>query len=159
MSSELSKKHDLIGPADKISNLRRYHYYIPENESRIEREYRIMREWVHEYNHQYWTEQNLRFVEAKRAFVEAHKRQQRIKNEEIKEPTTAEYNEFYKRFLNENYYNHYDYNQKWLRYNFALLWPACKVFLYRLFVKNNRVNKRLKWEIIICLSFFVFYVI
>lgn len=115
-----------------------------------------MREWVHEYNHQYWTEQNLRFVEAKRAFVEAHKRHQRIKNEEIKEPTTAEYNEFYKRFLNENYYNHYDYNQKWLRYNFALLWPACKVFLYRLFVKNNRVNKRLKWEIKICLSPFLF---
>ena len=91
-----------------------------------------MREHVNEFNHLYWTEQNLRFVEAKRSFVEGYKR--RTGGEE---PSTGDLNEFYRNFLNENYYNHYEYNQKWIRYNLGLLWSACKVFFIGLIKKSS----------------------
>lgn len=132
------KAYDLIGPADKISNLRKYSYYVPENESRLEYEYRRLREQVHAFNHQYWTEQNLKFLEARKRFVATYRVKQKLKGSAgaSKDPDTTEMNEFYRTFLNENYYNHYEYNRKWIRYNFSLLWPATKVFFYRL---NKRI--------------------
>ena len=61
---ELLKCVDLIGPADKISNLRKYHYYIPEDESKLELDFRLMREKINAWNHEYWTQQNLKFVDS-----------------------------------------------------------------------------------------------
>ncbi len=152
-SEPLPKNVDLIGPADKISNIRQYRFYIPENESKCEYDYRIMREKVLAWNQEYWTQSNLNFIQSKRTFIEnietAKRLEQRLGmtnhsptrninaklNEEINE--SAEMTEFYRKFLNDNYHNHYEYNKKWFKLNLQLLWPATKVYFYRL-------NKRLK---------------
>lgn len=143
-------RHDLIGPADKISNLRKFKYYVPDDESEVEKSFRKLREHVNDFNHQYWTDQNLKFVEAKRLFVQEFKQRQlnelvRSRRRErengnvttendvdVNEPDTAQMNEFYKNFLDENYYSHYAYNQSWIKYNLSLIWPAYRVFFYRL---------------------------
>ena len=136
---------DMIGPVDKISNLRLYKYYIPENESKCEYEYRKLREKVFEYNNQYWTEQNLKFIEAKKKFIENLKMEQQYlklnSNSNSLDANDPEFNskqmnEFYKVFLNENYYSHYEYNKTWFKYNLSLIMPAIRVYFYRL--KNRR---------------------
>ena len=142
--------YDLIGPADKISNLRSYKYYVPENESKIEYDYRVLREEINDWNHQYWTEQNLKFVDAKQKYREMYDSHKKIaekiaalNNEKNHKITSIEdlnmenneslqLNDFYREFLNENYYAHCEYNSKWISYNFQLLWPATKVFFYRM---------------------------
>lgn len=134
----LSDGFDLIGPADKISNLRSFRYYIPKNESKLEYDYRMLREKIFDFNHQYWTQQNLQFIESKKKFIEKYRIEQkylnynRIKDEEIADPDMTQMNEFYKDFLNKNTQVHYDYNRKWFKYNLQLLWPATKVFFFRL---------------------------
>ena len=135
-----NSKYDLVGPADKLSNIRQYRYFVPGDESKVEYDYRMMRHRVHVFNDSYWTQQNLKFIEARKDFVETYKRRKRLQKggltgengEESMEPTTAELNDFYRQFLNDNYYNHYEYNQKWIRLNFGLLVPAFRVQMYRL---------------------------
>ena len=136
---ELSNsKYDLVGPADKLSNIRQYRYFVPSDESKAEYDYRMMRHRVHVFNDTYWTQQNLKFIEARKEFIETYKRRKRLQKRtedtetESMEPTTAELNEFYRQFLNDNYYNHYESNQKWIRLNFGLLIPAFRVQMYRL---------------------------
>jgi hypothetical protein len=150
--------HDLIGPADKISNLRKYRYYKPVDESKIEYDYRMMREKVFQFNHDYWTQQNLKFLEAKRKYTQKMKIREQLEKmnrgaeNQIETKTAAatpedidnqKMNEFYKQFLNENFHNHSEYNRQWYRYNFMLLDLAARVSLYR-FGKRLRIlfNKK-----------------
>lgn len=133
----LGEKYDLIGPADKISNLRPVRSFIPENESQVEKDYRLLKDNIFEFNQQYWTQQNLKFIESRKKFIEKHRIDQKILNKnkleqlEINDPNNDQMNEFYKEFLNENYFNHYEYNRLWFRKNLSLLWPACKVVMHR----------------------------
>jgi len=148
---EILKDVDLIGPADKISNLRKYRYYIPEKESKLEYDYRIRREKINAWNHEYWTQQNLKFIQSKRSFVENIKTkkllEKKLQNLTSSNDTssiqtnddTDEMKEFYRKFLNDNYYNHYEYNKKWFWLNLGLLWPAARVYFYRL---NKRLLKK-----------------
>ncbi len=154
IDNDLAKsRHDLIGPADKISNLRRFRYYIPADESKLERDYRLLREKINEFNHHYWTQQNLKFLEARKIFIEKYRIEQKFlrKNSKLNcelskenqvddEPDSVKMNEFYKKFLDDNYYLHYEYNTKWLKYNFSLLIPAVKVYFYRLMKRNKKVD-------------------
>lgn len=144
-SSKPSGRCDMIGPVDKISNLRLYKYYIPEDEAKCEYDYRRLRQEVFEYNNQYWTQQNLKFIEAKKKFLENLKMEQKYLNYNNKsssldanepELNSKQMNEFYKIFLNENYYSHYEYNKTWFKYNLSLIIPAIRVYFYRL--KNRR---------------------
>ncbi len=144
---------DLIGPADKISNIRQYKFYIPEKESQIENEYRLMRERVLEWNHQYWTQQNLNFIQSKRTFLENINKSKQIEKkflylnnqnsknsiDNLENNDSIEINEFYKKFLNDNYHNHYEYNKKWFKLNLKMLWPAVRVHFYRL---NKKLRSR-----------------
>ena len=140
---------DLIGPADKISNIRQYKFFKPENESKLEYDYRIMRENVLAWNQEYWTQQNLKFIHSKRSFLENLKKSKQIETKmesatfkinqnklDFKDDQSAtdsnEMNEFYKAFLNESYQNHYEYNKKWFKLNLQLLWPAARVYFHRL---------------------------
>jgi hypothetical protein len=141
--------YDLIGPPDKISNLRQFRYFVPKDESKLEYDYRMLRERVYEYNNDYWTQQNLKFLDAKRIYAQQFKVRQNYMNQMMKtsgnqsthkpdqNDSDLQMNEFYKQFLNENYYNHYEYNKTWFKLNFQLLWMAARVNLYRL-SKNNR---------------------
>jgi hypothetical protein len=130
--------YDLIGPADKISNLRRISYYVPKNESKLEYDYRMLRKKVFEFNQNYWTQQNLKFVDAKRKYIQNHKIEQVYFNKNLEDANEPLLNEFYKKFLDENYESHYEYNKTWIKYNLSLIWPGTKVFIYRLLFKKLR---------------------
>ena len=149
--------YDLIGPADKVSNIRAYRYYVPPDESRVESDYRLLRQQVNEFNHQYWLEQNLKFVESRKIYLRNLRIEQRFmrglnntsKNNNESTSTSGggdqlsatELNNFYKKFLDDNYQLHYDYNAKWFRLNMSLLWPAVRVFFHRL-TKQRSIAKR-----------------
>ena len=136
--SELKEHNvcDLIGPADKISNLRRFSYYVPKNESKLEYDYRMLRNRVFEFNQNYWIQQNLKFVDAKRKYIQDHKIAQVYFNKNLDDANEPILNEFYKKFLDENYESHYEYNKTWIKYNLSLIWPGTKVFIYRLLFRK-----------------------
>lgn len=55
-------KKDMIGPPGQLSNLRPILFYVPENESQIEREYRLEREKVQIWNEDFWIQHNSAFL-------------------------------------------------------------------------------------------------
>lgn len=55
-------ENDYIGPPDKISNLRPVLRPQPKNETPIERQLRLKRIEVDEWNQQFWTIHNQKFV-------------------------------------------------------------------------------------------------
>nr|XP_051690844.1 uncharacterized protein LOC103345175 isoform X3 [Oryctolagus cuniculus] len=66
--------HDWIGPPDRYSNLRPVHFYIPENESPLERRLRELRQETQEWNQQFWAAQNLTFAKEKEEFIHSRLR-------------------------------------------------------------------------------------
>jgi hypothetical protein len=136
---KLNKQYDLIGPADKVSNIRKYKFHIPENESKYELEYRLAREKVQNWNHQYWTQQNLKYNFEKQKFINNIKLNENKTNNE-NNPNEIDPNlmsKFYKKYLDDSFLIQHNYNRQWYRYNFQLLWPAFKVFLYKLLFRNK----------------------
>ncbi|XP_072172685.1 COA8 family protein CBG23705, mitochondrial-like [Diadema setosum] len=142
-------ERDWIGPADKRSNLRRVILRQPENESKAERMYREQREDTNEWNHQFWSQQNEKFIKAKEKFVksrlEEKKREAEISTEnsevlsDVKQVLSAEeMAKFYQEFLKDNRKVFQDYNKQWYYRNFSLLIPAIKANLHRLLRKNKR---------------------
>ncbi len=140
--------YDQIGPVDKVSNLRPIKFYIPPDETKIEKEYREKRQKIFDFNHKYWSEQNLSFIESRREFS-AKLRNKKILNEKIfgisrsidsvseeNMNESKEMNQFYKEFLNANYQKHYKYNTEWFKLNLSLLFPALRVWFYRMFKKK-----------------------
>uniref|UniRef100_A0A3P8Y8B5 Cytochrome c oxidase assembly factor 8 n=1 Tax=Esox lucius TaxID=8010 RepID=A0A3P8Y8B5_ESOLU len=62
-------KHDWIGPPHRLSNLRPIIYQIPENETELEKQLRILRQETEDWNHAFWTNQNITFNKSKEAFI------------------------------------------------------------------------------------------
>ena len=52
---------DTVGPADKVSNIRPYKFYQPEDETDLERSYRVQRTEAIEFNHDFWYKHNKNF--------------------------------------------------------------------------------------------------
>ncbi len=55
--------YDQIGPADPVSNIRPIRYFVPENESRLHKKYRLFRQETHNFSHQFWENHNVQFAE------------------------------------------------------------------------------------------------
>lgn len=81
-----TSKHDWIGPPDRLSNLRPIIYHIPENETQLERKLRHLRQETEDWNHKFWTKQNITFskvtkgssVEFQKLFLFLTTREQRF---------------------------------------------------------------------------------
>lgn len=58
---EPSLTHDWIGPPHPLSNLRPIVYRVPENESELEKRLRNLRQDTEDWNHEFWTKQNITF--------------------------------------------------------------------------------------------------
>lgn len=140
---------DWVGPADKKSNLRQVIWAQPEHESKAEREYREMRTATHEWNHQFWAQQNERFIKAKEEFVNACLSQKQTELENLAESedtstgikqvlSAEEMAMFYQQFLKDNQEEFRQYNRNWYRRNFALLWPATKANIFKLINNSKR---------------------
>jgi hypothetical protein len=136
------KQHHLIGPPDKYSNIRPIKFHIPKNESKRELQLRRLVEFVQDWNQEYWTQQNLKYVTEKQKFVENWKLwnnydQIRTNDPNIDSKLVCEFN---KNFLNDTFVTHWNYNKIWYSYNFQLLWLEFRVFTDRLF-KNLGIKK------------------
>ncbi|KAG9336597.1 hypothetical protein JZ751_002944 [Albula glossodonta] len=106
-----SSKRDWIGPPDRLSNLRPIIYHIPENESPLERRLRHLRQETEDWNHQFWSNQNITF--SKRT----------LNSEDMAV--------FYKDFLDKNCTKHANYNKEWYKRNFTITLLMGRVALHK----------------------------
>ncbi|XP_014771303.1 cytochrome c oxidase assembly factor 8 isoform X2 [Octopus bimaculoides] len=127
-----------IGPPDGNSNLRPTHFYIPPNESNVEKDLRLKKVDLQTFNHDFWTRQNITFFKRKAQFIHMElerKKQIDSDNKNKKSLSPEEMAVFYKQFLEENYQNNLKYHREWYKKNIFLLWPALKVAVHNLFKK------------------------
>ncbi|XP_028995806.1 cytochrome c oxidase assembly factor 8 [Betta splendens] len=144
---EASSTHDWIGPPSPLSNLRPIVYHIPKNESTLERQLRNLRQETEDWNHDFWTKQNISFSKEKDAFVtsqlkakglttqDEQGRQQSLSSEEMAV--------FYKGFLDKNRTRHAHYNKEWYRRNFTITLLMARVTLKNMWMTvTNKCSSR-----------------
>ncbi|RVE66344.1 hypothetical protein OJAV_G00106260 [Oryzias javanicus] len=130
---EPSPTHDWIGPPNPLSNLRPIIYRIPEEESELEKRLRNLRQETEDWNHKFWTKQNLNFSKEKEAFLVS---QLSVKGLTLRDPdgrrrslSSEEMAVFYKSFLDKNRIRHASYNKEWYRRNFTITLLMARVVL------------------------------
>ncbi|XP_060780689.1 cytochrome c oxidase assembly factor 8 [Neoarius graeffei] len=128
-----TSKYDWIGPPDRLSNLRPIIYHIPENETQLERKLRHLRQETEDWNHEFWTRQNLTFRKEKEEYIQSRLKAKGLtekdENGRKRNLTSEEMATFYKRFLDKNYMKHAAYNKEWYRRNFTITTLMARVTL------------------------------
>ncbi|VDL77854.1 unnamed protein product [Nippostrongylus brasiliensis] len=113
----MDRRYDWVGPPHPISKIRPIKLRRVDNETDLERQYRIAREELNRWSSSFWEKHNTLFDTKKAEFVEKRKKELgRI------EQVSAN-----------------DLSREWYRRNIALCWPALKVNVLRFF----RMLKRL----------------
>ncbi|KAM8913172.1 cytochrome c oxidase assembly factor 8 [Spinachia spinachia] len=129
----VSTTHDWIGPPNPLSNIRPIVYHVPENESQLERRLRHLRQETEDWNHDFWTQQNISFSQEKEEFIfsQLKGRGLTVLDEEGRRRSlnSEEMAVFYKRFLDTNRIRHRDYNREWYRRNFTITLLMARVAL------------------------------
>ncbi|XP_008276449.1 cytochrome c oxidase assembly factor 8 isoform X2 [Stegastes partitus] len=128
-----SSTHDWIGPPNPLSNLRPIVYHVPENESELERRLRHLRQETEDWNHDFWTNQNITFSKEKEVFIISQLKAKglTLRDEDGRRRTLSseEMAEFYKSFLDKNRTRHANYNKEWYRRNFTITLLMARVTL------------------------------
>ena len=62
--------HDLIGPPDRLTNLRPYRFHVPDTETALHAKWRALREDTHAWSTGFWARHNREFAKVRRAFSE-----------------------------------------------------------------------------------------
>lgn len=128
-----SSTHDWIGPPNPLSNLRPVVYRVPEGETELERRLRTLRQDTEDWNHNFWTNQNLTFSKEKEAFIISHLNAKGLsmRDEKGRRRTLSseEMAVFYKSFLDKNRIRHANYNKEWYRRNFSITLLMARVAL------------------------------
>lgn len=119
-----------MGPPNPVSNLRPVNFHIPENESQVEREFRVMREEVQKWNEVFWSKHNTCFIREREEFAASITKKG---STETVTPTAEEMSIFYKDFLDKNWKLHLTYNFEWYKKNMHLAFLASKVKIHTLF--------------------------
>lgn len=132
-----STKTDWVGPADKITKLRKYKLYVPPDETALEKSYRLKRQEVHKWSSAFWERHNLDFIKGKKVYSEKLKKDKGLSGEEAL--SADDMAKYYRSFLNEQHQAHIKYNWEWYKKNISLLWPALLVNLEQLFKKTKKV--------------------
>ncbi|XP_044128111.1 cytochrome c oxidase assembly factor 8 isoform X2 [Bufo gargarizans] len=65
----VDSKYDWIGPPDRYSNIRPIKYFVPADESPLERKLRELRQETQDWNQKFWANQNLTFIKEKEEFI------------------------------------------------------------------------------------------
>lgn len=60
-AATLKEKCDHVGPADRVSNLRHIRFYVPPDETSLERQLREARTNTQQWNQAFWAEHNAKF--------------------------------------------------------------------------------------------------
>ncbi|XP_039528106.1 cytochrome c oxidase assembly factor 8 isoform X5 [Pimephales promelas] len=133
-SPTATSKYDWIGPPDRLSNLRPIIYHIPENETPLERELRHLRQETEDWNHEFWTNQNLSFSKEKEEYIQlqltAKGLSERDDDGRKRTLSSEEMAVFYKHFLDKNIKRHSSYNREWYRRNFTITLLMARVALH-----------------------------
>ncbi|XP_023149818.2 cytochrome c oxidase assembly factor 8 [Amphiprion ocellaris] len=128
-----SSTHDWIGPPNPLSNLRPIVYHVPENESELEKRLRHLRQETEDWNHEFWTKQNITFSKEKEAFIisqlQAKGLTLRDEDGRRRALNSEEMAKFYKSFLDNNRTRHANYNKEWYRRNFTITLLMARVAL------------------------------
>ncbi|KAK5618014.1 hypothetical protein CRENBAI_023504 [Crenichthys baileyi] len=145
---EPSSTHDWIGPPNPLSNLRPIVYGISENESDLEKQLRKLRQETENWNHNFWTKQNISFSKEKDAFITSQLKAKgltvRGEDGRRRSLSSEEMAIFYKSFLDENRLRHANYNKEWYRRNFTITLLMAQVALNSLWrtVTKKRCKKK-----------------
>ncbi|XP_068607782.1 cytochrome c oxidase assembly factor 8 [Brachionichthys hirsutus] len=143
-----SSTHDWIGPPNPLSNLRPVVYRVPENETALEKRLRHLRQQTEDWNHNFWTKQNIDFSEEKDAFIvsqlEAEGLTRRDEQGRRRSLNSEQMAVFYKSFLDKNRTRHADYNKEWYRRNFSITLLMARVALGNIWktVSDGRSRKK-----------------
>uniref|UniRef100_A0A3B3UD10 Cytochrome c oxidase assembly factor 8 n=1 Tax=Poecilia latipinna TaxID=48699 RepID=A0A3B3UD10_9TELE len=125
--------HDWIGPPNSLSNLRPIVYRISENESDLEKQLRKLRQETEDWNHIFWTRQNVNFSKEKEAFIISQLKAKglTLRGEDGRQSSLSseEMAVFYKSFLDKNRMRHADYNREWYRRNFTITLLMARIAL------------------------------
>uniref|UniRef100_A0A0K0FFW4 Apoptogenic protein 1, mitochondrial (inferred by orthology to a human protein) n=1 Tax=Strongyloides venezuelensis TaxID=75913 RepID=A0A0K0FFW4_STRVS len=124
----LDRRFDWVGPADRVSKIRPIKLRIVDNETELEKKYRLDREELNEWNSKFWENHNIAFEKQRDQFITARKKELG----KLGNVTANDMSTFYKEFLNDEYAALSQYNKIWYKRNFQLLWPAFKVNIIRL---------------------------
>ncbi|XP_012269369.1 COA8 family protein CG14806, mitochondrial [Athalia rosae] len=117
---------DAIGPPDPVSNLRPIVFAVPNNETALEKTYRETRVSTQAWNQEFWSKHNARFI------LERKKFQDTQKQAGVSTLTADEMSVFYKKFLDEHWQTHLNYNISWYKKNITLLFLEIRVNLARI---------------------------
>ncbi|NWI49931.1 APOP1 protein, partial [Calyptomena viridis] len=127
--------NDWIGPPDKHSNLRPVVFYVPPEESPLERRLREARQEAQACNQHFWARHNRAFHQEKEEFIYSRLK---AKGLEMRDETgqkatlnAEEMADFYKDFLSKNFRKHMQYNRDWYKRNFTITFLMGQVALAR----------------------------
>ncbi|RLW10078.1 hypothetical protein DV515_00001928 [Chloebia gouldiae] len=106
---------DWIGPPDKLSNLRPVIFYVPPEESALERRLREARQEAQASNQRFWARHNRAFRQEKEEFIYSRLKAKglEMRDESGQKATlnAEEMADFYKDFLSKNLKKHLQYNR------------------------------------------------
>ncbi|XP_074005428.1 cytochrome c oxidase assembly factor 8 isoform X1 [Numenius arquata] len=106
--------NDWIGPPDKHSNLRPVIFYVPPEESPLERRLREARQEAQACDQRFWARHNRAFCQEKEEFIYSRLKAKGLEmGAETGQKTTLnaeEMADFYKDFLSKNFRKHMQYN-------------------------------------------------
>ncbi|XP_030806240.1 apoptogenic protein 1, mitochondrial isoform X1 [Camarhynchus parvulus] len=108
-------RRDWIGPPDKHSNLRPVVFYVPPEESALERRLREARQEAQASNQRFWARHNRAFRQEKEEFIYSRLKAKglEMRDESGQKATlnAEEMADFYKDFLSKNLKKHLQYNR------------------------------------------------
>ncbi|NWV70694.1 APOP1 protein, partial [Malurus elegans] len=126
---------DWIGPPDKHSNLRPVIFYVPPEESALERRLREARQEAQDSNQRFWARHNRAFRQEKEEFIYSRLKAKglEMRDESGQKATLSaeEMADFYKDFLSKNFKKHLQYNRDWYKRNFTITFLMGQVALVR----------------------------
>ncbi|KAM3918577.1 cytochrome c oxidase assembly factor 8 [Leptodactylus fuscus] len=139
----VDSKYDWIGPPDRYSNLRPIKYFVPADESPLEKKLRELRQETQDWNQRFWAVQNVTFIKEKEEFIISKlnalglgQRDEEGRKRTLDAEVMAD---FYKAFLSKNFVRHAQYNREWYKRNFMITFLMGQVTL-------QRTLKKIGWK-------------
>uniref|UniRef100_A0A3Q3XAW3 Uncharacterized protein n=1 Tax=Mola mola TaxID=94237 RepID=A0A3Q3XAW3_MOLML len=141
-----SSTHDWVGPPNPLSNLRPIVYRVPEEETELEKRLRHLRQETEDWNHDFWTKQNISFSKEKESFIVSQLKTKglTLRDDEGRRRSlnSEEMAVFYKNFLDKNRIRHASYNNEWYRRNFSITLLMARVALNAAWRSNFAEKKQ-----------------
>ncbi|KAJ2780266.1 hypothetical protein GGI15_003602 [Coemansia interrupta] len=121
----------LVGAPHAVSNIRPLRLSIPSDETPAERTYREQRQAAAHQDHVFWQANNQQFEQGKQAF------EQQVRAERG-ECTLDDLSVYYRRYQEESYARHVEYNRAVWRRNVAMVWPGVRAWWQEVWRRRAR---------------------